>query len=116
MKSILIVSHGSRSKETLGEVKVLLAKLKKNCDIPICEYAFLELESPSIPEGVDLCVRKGATEIVVLLNFLNSGRHVDGDIPRIIKEAQKRFPRVKMVITRPVGQHPRIVDLFLDMI
>ncbi len=116
MKAVLLVSHGSRISETKTEVKRLVDILRKKSSLPIFEYAFLEIEFPSIPEGIDMCVQKGATQIVILLNFFNTGRHVGLDIPRIVKEAQKKYPFLKFKITEPLGQHPGMVDLFLGMI
>lgn len=116
MKAILLVSHGSRSSETKEEVSELVERLRKAKAGEIVEYAFLELESPSIPEGIDICIEKGARQVIVLLNFLNSGRHVDVDIPQIVAQAQTKHPSVRMSITRPVGQHPDIVKLFLDFL
>ncbi len=116
MKSVLFVSHGSRISETKTEVEKLVNVLKNKSHIPIFEYAFLEIESPSIPQGIDLCVQKGATQIVILLNFFNTGRHVGLDIPKIVTEAQKKYPFLKFKITQPLGQHPGMVDLFLEMI
>ena len=116
MKAILLISHGSHSPEAKEEVSLLLDKLKKKNHGEVFEYAFLEIESPSIPEGIQSCVEKGAKEIVILLNFLNSGRHVNQDVPRIISEAKVKYPHVSFVLTLPVGQHPNIIDLFLDLI
>ena len=116
MKSILFVSHGSRFFETKEEVVRLVKQLKVKSKISVFEYAFLEIESPSIPQGIDLCAQKGATEIIILLNFLNSGRHVDQDIPRIVEESRRRYPQISFRITKPVGQNEGIVKLFLDMI
>ena len=86
--------------------------LKKKSGLRIFEYAFLDVTRPSIPEGIEACVRKGATEIVVLQNFLNSGNHVLKDIPAMIRQAKKKFPGVCFVVTRPIGRHPKIGDLF----
>ena len=116
MKAVLIVSHGSHSPKTKQEVVMLLQTLKKKAKADIYEYAFLEIEKPSIPEGIEKCVIAGGTEIIVLLNFLNSGKHVDTDIPEIVRQAQLRYPKIKFRMTSPVGQHPRIVDLFAEMI
>jgi sirohydrochlorin cobaltochelatase len=116
MKAVLLVSHGSRISKTKAEVERLVKELKAATGLPLIAYAFLEIESPSIPEGIAFCVQQGATEIIVLLNFLNSGRHVDEDIPGIIEEERKEFPRVAMSISSPVGQHPGIVSLFAAMI
>ena len=116
MKAVLLVSHGSRLAETEREVSQLVGRLRRGGAGDIVEFAFLELESPSIPHGIDTCVDKGATRIVVLLNFLNSGRHVDVDIPAIVAEARKKHPEVSITITIPVGQHPGIDGLFLDIL
>lgn len=116
MKAVLFISHGSHSPETKEEVKSLAGKLKKKSGIKIFEFAFLEIESPSIPGGIQLCVRKGATDIIILLNFLNSGKHVDEDIPRIINEAKAQYPHVSFMTTSAIGQHPKIIELFLDLI
>ncbi|MCR4338099.1 MAG: CbiX/SirB N-terminal domain-containing protein [Candidatus Omnitrophica bacterium] len=116
MKSVLIVSHGSRSLETKEEVVSLTEKLRQKTSVAIVEYAFLEIESPSIPQGVEQCIRKGATEVIVALNFLNAGKHVNEDIPRIVKECQRKYPHVKISVTSPIGQDEGIVEIFLRMI
>jgi sirohydrochlorin ferrochelatase len=116
MKAVLLISHGSRFPETEQEVKGFVERLKKQSNIPIIEYAFLEIAHPSIPEGMDICVKKGASEVTVLLNFLNAGKHVDEDIPRIVEEASRKYAGVTFAITPPIGKHHGIVQLFLDMI
>ncbi len=116
MKAVLLISHGSHSPKTKDEVIALIKRLKSLSRVEIFEYAFLEIESPSIPQGIDHCVRQGAREVIILLNFLNSGRHVNEDIPRIVSEAKQKYPNVKIKITPPVGQHPKIDELFVELI
>ncbi len=115
-KAILLISHGSRSPRTKQEVAQLVEILKSQVSEALFEFAFLEIESPGIPEGIERCISKGATQIIVLLNFLNAGRHVDEDIPSIINAAQQKHPNIKFNITTPVGQHPKIANLFVDLI
>ena len=116
MKAVLLISHGSRSPQTKKEVFDLVQRLYRLGAAEIVEFAFLELESPSIPEGIDICVNKGANKIIVLLNFLNSGRHVDVDVPAIVADAQIKHSKIAISITQPVGQHPGIDALFLDLL
>ena len=116
MKAILLVSHGSRSPQTKNEIIALTDNLRQRLPQEIIEFAFLEIEPPSIPEGIDQCVAKGATKIVVTLNFLNAGRHVNDDIPTIVAEAKTKYPKVDIILTQPIGQHPQIPDLFIDLI
>lgn len=116
MRAVLLVSHGSRSAKTKEEVDALVKDLKIATGIEIFEFAFLEIEAPDIPTGLDICVKKGATHVLVLLNFLNSGRHVGNDIPAILQGAKLKHPQVHFSISQPVGQHPGIKDLFIDLI
>ena len=116
MNAVLLISHGSHSPKTKREVVRLIKRLKSLSRIEIFECAFLEIESPSISEGIGKCVKKGATDLIILLNFLNSGRHVDEDIPRIISKAKRKYPNIKFRITSPVGQHYRIDELFVDLL
>lgn len=115
-RGALIISHGSRTSKTKAEVLSLISRLKPLVKIDFIEDAYLELESPSISEGIDNAVKKGAEEIIILLNFLNAGRHVDVDIPAIIDESRKKFPKVKIHLTAPIGQHVGIPKLFADIL
>jgi len=116
MKAVLIISHGSRTAKTKEEVSALIEKLKPLTAISFIECAFLELLYPSITEGIELCIKAGATEIIILLNFLNAGRHVNVDIPTIVDESRQKFPDVRILITEPVGQHAGIAKLFAQML
>ena len=116
MKAVLLISHGSHSSKTKQEVALMVEDLKIQSGIDIFEYAFLEIEQPDIPAGIDSCIQKGAREVLVLLNFLNSGRHVEKDIPVIVQGAKDKHPHIKISISQPVGQHQGIKNLFLDFI
>ncbi len=116
MKAILLVSHGSRSTKTKEEISDLADILRQRLPEKIVEFAFLEIQSPGIPEGIDKCVSQGATLVVVALNFLNAGRHVDEDIPAIVLAEQKKYPQVKFTVSKPLGEHVQIPDLIIDLI
>ena len=116
MKAILLISHGSKSEKAREEVVQLTQKLKETSGYSIAEHSFLDVNQPTISDGIIRCVEQGATEIIVLLNFLNSGNHVLKDIPEIIDEAKIRYPDVIFHLTEPIGQHPKIPELFLDLV
>jgi len=116
LKAILLVSHGSRSPKTKEEIVFLVNALRQRLPGVMIEFAFLEIENPNIPEGIDKCVAHGAKQIVVTLNFLNAGRHVDIDIPAIVKTARSKYPSLYITITKALGQHAQIPNLFIDLI
>ena len=116
MNAVLLVSHGSKSAKARQEIDALTERLKAKTGLAIFECAFLELERPSIQEALVSCVGKGATRVTILLNFLNSGRHVLEDIPRIVREFETAHPAVACKVTPCVGAHPDIDRLYLDLI
>ncbi len=115
-KAILLISHGSRSGEARREVERLARRIKSLTRVPAVSCAFLEIETPSIPQAIGRCVRRGATEIVLLLHFLNSGRHIRQDIPRILARARRRFPKARFRSVPFIGAHSRIPDLYADLV
>jgi len=118
MNSILLVAHGSRLKQSNDEVFKLADQLKRANSVTydIVRTAFLEISSPSIQEGINLCVQAGATSIMVLPYFLNSGRHVTNDIPQIIKNARENYPGVTIEITPHLGASDLMSQLLIKLI
>jgi len=115
MKAILLVAHGSRRKQSNDEVLSLAEKLRNNCpqQYDIVNAAFLELAEVLIPDGIKQCVNDGATSIIVLPYFLNSGRHVVEDIPNIVSSAAAQYPDIDIKIAPHLGASNLMMDLLI---
>jgi len=115
MKALLLVAHGSRRKQSNEEVILLAEKLKNQCSAQytIIHAGFLELSAPLIPDGIKQCVDDGATSIIVLPYFLNSGRHVIEDIPSVINETRALYPHVKINIAQHIGGSSLMMELLI---
>lgn len=116
MNALLVVAHGSRRQQSNDEVFQIADKLRVSChdDYSIVHSGFLELASPSIPDGIEQCINDGATHITVLPYFLNSGRHVVEDVPDIVKTVSQQHPGVDIVIAPHLGASPLMVDLLIN--
>ncbi len=116
MKALLLVAHGSRRKQSNDEVIVLADKLKKNCSnqYSIIHAGFLELAETLIPDGIKKCVDDGATSIVVLPYFLNSGRHVVEDIPNIVEQSRSDYKGVDIKVAQHLGASELMMDLLIS--
>ena len=116
MKALLLIAHGSRREQSNEEVVVLADKLKQNCaeQYNIIHAGFLELAETLIPDGIKKCVDDGATSIIVLPYFLNSGRHVVEDIPNIIEETRPDYPGVDIKIAQHLGASELMMDLLIS--
>lgn len=118
MKSLLVVAHGSRRAESNEEVRQLTGILREKAGNRFLsvECSFLEITPPSISEGLDSCVNKGAKTIVILPYFLSMGRHVMKDIPEQVALKQQQFPEIKMEIAPYLGSATAIPELMLSLL
>lgn len=116
MKSLLLVSHGSRRAASNDEVRELAMRVGKraSADFADTRCAFLELAEPSIPDGIQQCIDAGADEVVVLPYFLSAGRHVVEDIPAEVAVKQDQYPHLNIRIAPHIGAADGMVDLLLS--
>lgn len=112
---VVLFGHGSRRASANDHLRTLAARLKESGGFPICEAAFLELATPTMPEAVKACVAQGAGRVVIVPYFLAIGNHVAEDIPMLIQESRRAlgpagetFP---IDLTDILGNHPAILDL-----
>ena len=117
MNYLLLVAHGSRVASSNEEIRQLTNKLAQ-CDHGFDEVgcAFLELDTPSIPDGIRAAIAKGAKKVVVLPYFLAAGKHVKRDIPNAIKEVQIESTNIKITQSNYIGAHPNMAQWLANMI
>ncbi|MBL7004315.1 MAG: CbiX/SirB N-terminal domain-containing protein [Gammaproteobacteria bacterium] len=115
MKALLLIAHGSRRQQSNEEVFALAEKLKNNCSeqYSIVHAGFLEIADVLIPDGIKKCVDDGATEIIVLPYFLNSGNHVVKDIPEEVSDVIPLYPNVDIKIAQHLGASEMMMDLLI---
>ena len=93
----------------MRKLKKALLKEKKFREIFL---AYLDINKPSIPEAIDLAVRRGAQEIRLLPYFLLAGKHVNLHIPQIVSQARKKYgKKVSLVLCPYLGYHEKLVGV-----
>lgn len=117
MKSLLLVAHGSRRAESNQEIEQLTARVAARAghEFAVIEHAFLELAEPSIPDGIQRCLDRGASVVNVLPYFLASGTHVVEDIPEQVAIKQAEHPDADIRITDYLGTVDEMADLLLRL-
>ena len=115
MRAILLVDHGSVRAEA-NQMLDCVANLLQSMVGPdvLVRLAHMELADPLIPAGVDACVAAGATELVVFPYMLSPGKHSTRDIPRIVGEATRRYPGLRVRVTPAFGVHPKLAEVIAE--
>lgn len=116
MKVLLVVAHGSRRESSNNEVRELAKQLaQQTADFDLIDCAFLEIAEPSIPQGLEMQITRGAKEIVVMPYFLAAGRHVVEDIPKEVASIQQSFEHIEIRISPHLGLSQNISGAILEL-
>ena len=115
-RAILLIDHGSRRAEANALLEDVADQVRRRTPESIVEVAHMEIAEPDIFEGIDACVKKGATQIVVHPFFLGPGRHTTEDIPAQVERAGERHPNVRIRISETLGGHAALIDAILDRV
>jgi sirohydrochlorin cobaltochelatase len=112
MKAVLLVGHGSRDPEGNDQVRKTIEELKPKLDRDLLvETCFLEFERPTIEQGIQTCVEKGASSVFVIPLMLLAAGHSKIHIPAAIDEAKEKYPHVRFTYGRPFGIHEETIEI-----
>jgi sirohydrochlorin ferrochelatase len=121
---ILVMGHGSSlpyNKEVVSAVADMIAKSNENM---VVKTAFLNIDTPTLQEGLKSFEGTGVNRIVALPCFLVNGVHTMQDIPRVlgIKEGDNRTvtiiggDNIELVYAKPLGADPRIASIAYERV
>lgn len=115
LRGLLLIAHGSRNPEANHDL-VLVANQLQGAEFPVVEPSYLELSAPSILEGANICLQKGATNIILVPYFLSAGVHVRQDLQEALEQLRARFPDASFKLASHLGRHPLLLQILRDRI
>ncbi|SCX80547.1 sirohydrochlorin chelatase [Alkaliphilus peptidifermentans] len=112
-RGLLILVHGSKSKEADEITKELIRKLKHKLSDEFQEVAYgaLQISSPSVEEGIDNLVENEMEEIIVVPMFIFQGVHVKSDIPDVMENIKNKYPQINIKLGKHIGADDRLVEI-----
>ncbi len=113
-KALIIISHGSRSRDAADAFNQIVQLVREKGYFDQVTGASMEHNKPDIPEAVAQVTAAGAKEIVFAPYFLYEGMHIKEDIPQILNEVFANYPGVTYKLARPIGVEPILADILLD--
>lgn len=114
IQAILYVAHGTRLQAGVDEAKKFIQKQIEKIDVPIQMISFIELQRPFVKEGIEQCILRGATHIVIIPILLLEAGHAKHDLPQSIELAKKKYPHIAFSYGRPFGVHTSIIDTLVE--
>lgn len=110
MQAILYIAHGTRVKAGVEQAVSFLQRVQQEVDAKIQEICFLELAQPTIAQGIEQCVQRGATAIAIIPILLLRAKHAKEDIPEEIEQTKVLFPHIRFTYGEPLGVHELLID------
>jgi sirohydrochlorin cobaltochelatase len=111
-QAILIVGHGSRVPEAVGQFHEFTHALSSYLNQPV-RSCFLELAEPDLATGLTEAAKLvgDGGEVVVLPLFLGAAGHQKNDVAYAIQWARQQFSDVTFHYGTHLGSHAKLVEL-----
>ena len=108
---VLLVTHGSRLNYNKEFATELFNKFEKSTDLP-CNFGFMELCGPSIPQSINKLADENDIErLVVVPVFIAPGMHTTHDIPHILGFLEEHEHEHSHSHSHGHGDHDHVHDL-----
>ena len=121
---VLVLGHGSSLPYNKEVVSAVAEMIGNGDETMVVKTAFLNLDTPTLHEGLKSFEGTGVKWIVALPCFLAPGVHTTQDIPRVlgIKEGENRTTveldggEIELLYAQPLGADSCIANLARDRI
>lgn len=125
-KTLVVVSHGSKRKESNQEFREFIEKLnqinsetKKDNELDLLSEKYaevkgacLEFASPQLETVIEDLIKKGYTRFDILPLFIFAGYHVRQDIPQRLQVLHEKYQELDYQVL----EHPAAADDFAGYI
>jgi len=116
MTPLVAVAHGSRDPRSARAVAAVLAALRAEHPGRDVRLAFLDLNTPSVPQVLGALAAEGHRRVVVVPLLLGSAFHARVDLPALLREAQQRHPLLEILCSDILGDDDLLVAAARDRI
>ncbi|HXG14384.1 MAG TPA: CbiX/SirB N-terminal domain-containing protein [Candidatus Nitrosotenuis sp.] len=109
---VLVIGHGSKDPNARISIKYVIDRLAQQ--YRSADYCFLEIEEPTIQQGIQKCDENKPELLVVVFYFLHEGAHVKRDIYTDLNPAIEKSHIKKILITEHIGTDERMIEFILQ--
>jgi sirohydrochlorin ferrochelatase len=109
-RAVILIGHGSRAAGADEDMERIADALRRT-DGGVVELCRMGGRGTPFAEVFETCVRRGATEVIVIPYFLHFGVHLRQDIPEMLREALAKHPEVRLVLGKHLGYDDALAAL-----
>jgi len=109
---VLLIGHGSSDSDARDAFVYIANSIKQTYrNVGFC---FLELDSPSIGEGIKQSLQKRPHVLILVPYFLHRGAHIKHDVKEEVNKALKENKSGKVYMARHLGVDSKIIDVIIE--
>jgi len=110
---LLLAAHGTTDQAGVDAFAALAGRVGKLAAADGTRVAggFIELSAPALRAAVSLLTSTSPASLVAVPLMLSAAGHAKGDIPAALARERTRHPGLTWTYGRPLGPHPRLVEL-----
>lgn len=108
---VLVIGHGSSDRRATEAFIFTINGIKHS--YRNVEYCFLELEGPTIQEGINSVIKKNPKIVLIMPYFLHKGIHIKHDVINEVKTALKSHSFTNILIADHIGVDDNMINLIL---
>ena len=108
--ALLLMAHGTPLPAANVPLYTLADTLAQRLALADARVAYLDCNTPTIPDGIDELVAAGAQRIIAFPYFLHMGRHVAEDLPQLIATAQAKHAATAIHLAHHLDYDLALVD------
>ena len=108
-EGLVLFAHGSSDPQWAQPFERIALSLQKKLPAVAVALAFLE-HGTSLEEAVAALAAKGAGSIRVVPVFFGQGGHLKEDLPKLMLEVRRAYPRLDLLQELPIGENPNVIE------
>ncbi len=112
--AIVIAAHGSTSDKAREEIE-RLGEAVQLATGHRTVVGYLSGE-PGVMDAAESCIGAGASTLLIVPYLLFHGVHAHKDLPGIVAKLGEAHPDVKLLVAKPLGDHPLLKDIVVDRV
>ncbi len=108
--ALILFAHGARDARWSVSLQALATQLELHAGGASVRTAFLELQTPTLPQALDAAASEGARRIHVVPVFWAGAGHIDNDLPPLLAEFGARYPQVAVGVLPVLSELPGMLE------
>ena len=114
--AVVLFAHGARDARWSESLQALAEAIQAQLTQASVRTAFLELQSPTLPEALEAAAADGARRIDVVPVFWAGAGHIDHSLPPIIAAFARHHPEVVVRSLPVLSELPGMLDFIAGTI